>query len=378
MKNWFTIKNEAGEECAEITIFDEIGYWGANAKDFYNELKDIPKDRNIKLRISSPGGSVVEGMAIYNFLKERSEHVTAQVDAMAASIASVIIMAASKIVMPANTTAFIHAPWDIEIGNAAQMRKAADDLDKFGGQIADIYANRTGQSREEIDRIMAEETLLTAAEAKELGFCDEVTDEVAISASCSLKNAHSKVRDHLKKFAATSSRIASGDNPDTKNKTKIMKQVMNALVSAGLLPSAEIEDGEAARLLGEALATRETAANASTERVEQLENELNESKEASASAAVQAAVDAKTIADNDSTRAFWAKAYREDPEGTQAQFKELSDSRKQAAPKAGAEPLKGEGNEPDSLESVRAALAKETNPVKKTELARQARALRNN
>ncbi|MGP4107389.1 head maturation protease, ClpP-related [Virgibacillus sp. L01] len=88
----------------------------------------------INLYINSPGGAVFEGVAIGNMLKRHSAHVNGYVDALAASIASVILMAANTIHMPKNAMLMIHNALNFVIGNATELRKAADDLDRINGQ----------------------------------------------------------------------------------------------------------------------------------------------------------------------------------------------------------------------------------------------------
>ena len=117
MKTFYAFKNVENQEEAEISIFDEIGFWGSNAKDFYAQLKAI-KAKKIVLRINSPGGSVVDGYAIYNMLRSHSATKEVRVDGIAASIASVIAMAGDTIVMPEK--------FDRESGWSQTVRNAKD------------------------------------------------------------------------------------------------------------------------------------------------------------------------------------------------------------------------------------------------------------
>ena len=87
-KSWFTITAKSEAKQAEVYIYDEIGGWGITAKDFASALKAVPKDHKITLRINSPGGSVVDGAAIYNLLAERSASITTKIDGLAASMAA--------------------------------------------------------------------------------------------------------------------------------------------------------------------------------------------------------------------------------------------------------------------------------------------------
>lgn len=181
MKHWFSIQNSASETEATVTIFDEIGYWGINAVDFHREFSAI-KAPVINLEINSPGGSVFDGVAIYNMLKGSGKTINAKVMGIAASIASVILMAADKITMPSNTFLMVHAPSGGVFGTAEEMREMADVLDKISAGLTATYMKRTGKSEDEVKAMLSKDTWLTAAEAKELGFADEVSDAVEATA----------------------------------------------------------------------------------------------------------------------------------------------------------------------------------------------------
>lgn len=176
MKNFYAFKNVDSEEQAGLTIYDEIGFWGVTAKSFHETLKTI-KAKKLMVNINSPGGSVVDGYAIYNMLRAFKGEVTVVVDGIAASIASVIAMAGKKIIMPENALMYIHDPLVGMFGNAEELRKTAEDLDKIKESILSIFEARTGADRAKISAMMADETMMTAKEAKALGFCDEILPE---------------------------------------------------------------------------------------------------------------------------------------------------------------------------------------------------------
>lgn len=177
MKNFFAFKNITEGE-AELSIHDEIGFWGTQAKDFIAQLKGITSN-TLNLHINSPGGSVTDGLAIYNMLRASGKNIVVHVDGIAASIASIIAMAGSSIRMPANTFMFVHEPLvQYASGNAEDLRKLAEDLDKMHNSLTGIYVARTKQDKAKIESLMAEETLLTAQEAFDLGFATEVTPEL--------------------------------------------------------------------------------------------------------------------------------------------------------------------------------------------------------
>lgn len=189
MKSWFKCevkpgaKPEDGEVC-EMSIYDEIGGWGISAKHFIAEIKNS-KAKTVHMRINSPGGSVFEGLAIYNFLKSvKDKTITCQIDGVAASMASIVALAASKISMPTNAYMMIHQPFSgfADGANAGEMRKQADLLDQFAGSLANIYSARSGKTPEECLALMEAETWMDGKTAKEMGFADEVIGEVEMAA----------------------------------------------------------------------------------------------------------------------------------------------------------------------------------------------------
>ena len=114
--SWFRFANKA-EEYAEIFVHDEIGLFGVTSKDFIDELRDVEQGR-IKLHINSPGGSVTDGIAIYNALKSHKATVDVYVDALAASIASVIAMAGDRVIMAPHSRMMIHEAMAVGMGYA--------------------------------------------------------------------------------------------------------------------------------------------------------------------------------------------------------------------------------------------------------------------
>jgi ATP-dependent Clp endopeptidase proteolytic subunit ClpP len=190
---WFTVKNEANSDTAEILIYDQIGkdWWsgdGVGAKDFAESLKAIPATKNILVRINSPGGNVWDGLAIFHQLQARKQYVTCCVDGVAASIASIIALAGKELRMPRNSLFMIHDPTATAMGSAEDMRAAADMLDKHKDVLAGVYESKTGKPLKDIKDKMSEETWFTGDEAKEYGLADTVTDEIALSANFNLSS----------------------------------------------------------------------------------------------------------------------------------------------------------------------------------------------
>ncbi|MCT7313789.1 Clp protease ClpP [Ralstonia sp. CHL-2022] len=186
-RKWYDLKaarNAAGKTVAELRIYDDIGFWGTTAKAFVNELDALAKDADeILVAVNSGGGDVFDGFAIYNALRRYSGKVTARVDGIAASAASLVVMAGDTIVMPENAMMMIHNAWTIAAGDAAQMRKTAELLDKTRDGIVAAYRNKCGLTDDEIVAMMDAETWMTAGEAKDRGFADQIEAPVKLQAS---------------------------------------------------------------------------------------------------------------------------------------------------------------------------------------------------
>jgi ATP-dependent Clp protease, protease subunit len=164
---------EAKEKEATVYIYDEISWFGVDAAVLVKDIAAIEAD-TIHLRVNSPGGSVFDGMAIYNSLKQHKAKVVTHIDGLAASIASIIALAGDEIVAGEGAYMMIHSPWSVVIGDAEDLRKEADLLDKVTGTIAEIYQNKSGMKSDEVLDMMAAETWMTGAEALENHFIDRV------------------------------------------------------------------------------------------------------------------------------------------------------------------------------------------------------------
>ncbi|MBX9392272.1 ATP-dependent Clp protease proteolytic subunit [Streptomyces sp. TRM72054] len=172
-RSWYRISNAASDDEAEVMIYDEVGGWfGCTADDMIAELRQITAPR-MRVRINSPGGSVFEGIAIANALRAHPASVTVQVDAVAASIASVIAMAGDRIEMAPNSMLMIHDASGLCMGNAADMEEMAELLDLISDNIADAYAARAGGTREQWRERMRAETWYLPEDAVENGLADE-------------------------------------------------------------------------------------------------------------------------------------------------------------------------------------------------------------
>jgi len=180
-KKWFNIQGKATDAVAEVYIFDEIGAYGITAQDFISEMKEY-KDTPVNLRINCIGGDVFDGMAMYNIIKKREAKTTAYIEGIAASMGSVIALAADEVVMAENSLFMIHNAWGGAMGEAEDMRKTASILEKISGEIANIYERKTRLSLNRIVEMMDKETWLNASEAYELGFIDLISDSIKVAA----------------------------------------------------------------------------------------------------------------------------------------------------------------------------------------------------
>jgi ATP-dependent Clp protease protease subunit len=166
----------------KIHIDGQIGdNWfgeGVTSKSFKDEVDALGDVAQIDVHISSVGGNVLDGIAIYNYLKQHKASIATYCDSLAASIASIVFLAGDKEKrhMPKGTELFVHDPLTWAMGNAKQFREAADHLDGKKESLVDIYEVETGLSREEISDLMSNETTLSAEVAVEKGFASNVID----------------------------------------------------------------------------------------------------------------------------------------------------------------------------------------------------------
>lgn len=176
------------DDPATLSIYDEIGFWGVQAKDFIKDLSAV-KSKVLNVEINSPGGDVFAGLAIYNALKGSGKEIVVKVMGVAASAASLVMMAGDKRIMPKNTFTMVHNPWSFAMGNADELRETADTLDKIGDSLQATYVAATGQSADKIKELLSKDTWLTAEESLELGFATEVIDDVKAKAAFDMDRA---------------------------------------------------------------------------------------------------------------------------------------------------------------------------------------------
>lgn len=195
-KSWFEITNKA-DNTAEIDINDEIGFFGVTAKDFVTALRSLPKNiDSVTLNINCPGGDCNDGFTIYDAIKALKVPVTANIVGLAASMASVIMLAAKTINIAENGRVMIHRVGGGARGNADDVEAAAKIMRQFENRIVSLYVDRTGRDEAEIRDLMKAEmgTWFFGQEAVDAGFADSVTKGVKAKA---FKNQWAQLFTHL-------------------------------------------------------------------------------------------------------------------------------------------------------------------------------------
>lgn len=218
---------------------DEVIRSETSAKAFREALEAHPNVKQINLYINSYGGSVFEGTAIYNQLKRHPAHKTVYVDGFACSIASVIAMAGDEVVMPRNTLMMIHNMWMGAVGNAGELRKAADDLDVINAAGRQAYLEKAGDKLDEeaLAAMMDAETWLTAEQCLQYGLADRYAEEEAdmSGAAAVLQKANLTLEQRLtvqKSLAAQLRQLTGGPGhatpqPETHVKNSVMALFQN-------------------------------------------------------------------------------------------------------------------------------------------------------
>lgn len=212
-KPMWEIKQQAEPGTLDLYIYgdvegDDYDWWTdeiirseTSANTFREELARHPNVSQINIYINSWGGSVFEGTAIYNQLRRHGAHKTVYVDGFACSIASVIAMAGDEVVMPRNALMMVHNAMMGVFGNASELRKAADDLEKINEAGREAYLQKAGDklTPELIAQMEDDETWLTAEECIRYGLADRYADENAdmSQAAAMLQKANLRLEQRL-------------------------------------------------------------------------------------------------------------------------------------------------------------------------------------
>lgn len=159
----------------DVLLYGEVGsdidsYW-------LDKAFQTIEDKDILLRVNSPGGDVFEGVAVSNVIKHavaHGKHITVAIDGLAASAASYMALTANKVIMNPGSSMMIHDPFALCVGTSDDLRRTAKALDKTRSSIVDLYVLKTGRTPSEVTNAMNDETWFTAREAVEWGLADEL------------------------------------------------------------------------------------------------------------------------------------------------------------------------------------------------------------
>ena len=200
--------------------------WNSSIYDFNYKMRTIKEDEDIELHINSYGGDVFLGIDICNTLRSHKGHVTVVIPGIAASAASIATMGADTVKAYSNSQFMVHNAWTIVAGNAKDLRKAANDLDSIGESVLASYTHRVNANV--MEKLLDEETYLSAIKAKELGLIDEIIDasEVEEVESELFVNKAKEFNNQIKKATAAS---AVEDNEELSKLLSQMQTMQNEL-----------------------------------------------------------------------------------------------------------------------------------------------------
>lgn len=250
---------KTGDGETTIHLYDEIGAFGAGSKEFLADLGKLA-GQHIHLRINSPGGSVVEGTAIYNALRRHEGGLTVHIDSLAASMASVIAMSGNPVYIADNALLMIHNPWTVSMGDSDQLRKEADLLDKLKSTLVNAYKRKSGMEEEEIRSMMDAETWLDAVEAVALGFADAIEEGVAAAATATPE----QLRARFDSFAKGMDQKNSIETPEAPAvETPAIEEPTATVVSESAPEAPAVEPASEAPVVEEAPAIEEPQAKVS-------------------------------------------------------------------------------------------------------------------
>jgi|TARA_Y100000310_G_C20702427_1_gene831104 ATP-dependent protease ClpP protease subunit len=222
MNKFLNLASNADGSTLNISINDDIGdFFGTNSEDVARTLKNNPNVDTINVDINSFGGSLFDGISIFNQLQESSATVNTSVSGVAASAASLIFMAGDNRTMNIGSFLMIHKPSAFSMANADEMRKTADNLDQFQNSIVDIYDAKADATREEINEMVNAETWLSGSDAVDMGFATQQSETPA-----QVENKF----DYAQYLNSYSSKIPKEAEKHFKNyKTNKIQQVLNKL-----------------------------------------------------------------------------------------------------------------------------------------------------
>ncbi|EKI4610916.1 Clp protease ClpP [Staphylococcus pseudintermedius] len=218
----YAFKNEVKDDKVVLTLSGPVAQSSIfadetiNSHDIAEALNDVDKD--ILIRLNSPGGDAFQGIEIYNYLKNHSSHVTVEVTALAASAASIIAMAADELVMSKGASLMIHEAATFTYGNKADVKKTLNALEAVDTSLISIYQEKTGLEAEEIEQLMTAETWFTAKDAVEKGFADKLKDTVETPKETEENSEMDAMKNEIKQLK---NQLANFENSNTQPKKKL-------------------------------------------------------------------------------------------------------------------------------------------------------------
>lgn len=212
-----TVDDEA--RSASINIYGDITSWpwlnsDVSAYNLSKEIEGLDVDQ-IDVYINSYGGEVSEGLAIYNSLKRHKASIKTVCDGFACSISSVIFMAGDERVMNNASLLMIHNAWTYAAGNANELRKEAEDLDKITSASVNAYMEHAAITQEELQTLLDNETWITPQEAMEYGFATSIVGDPAP------KKAAQSVKKSLMKLILAATADDGEEDEDTDDETEM-------------------------------------------------------------------------------------------------------------------------------------------------------------
>lgn len=242
----------------KLKLHGVIGdWWDRNDSGAVTEeIEGVKDGEEIEVHLNSPGGDAFDGVAIFNSLRQHDGPVTIYVDALAASAASLIAMAGDTVIMGLGAMIMVHNPWMITLGDADDHRKSAEMLDKLRDSYVSAYTSKTDKEGEELREMLDDETWMTAEEAVEHGFADEIDEAAEEEASAAALAQHdfskfSKVPADLRekvaawhtRRAAAMSEAPTSTHTGADEMTTTQKNKEGAQSAADSQPQAAVEDG---------------------------------------------------------------------------------------------------------------------------------------
>ena len=378
MKNWYSINKEnvvnikKKKTYRDVFILDEIGGFGTSARNFIRDLQQIDADI-INLHVDSPGGSITDGIAIYNAIRSHPSNVDVYINGMAGSIASIIILAGDRIFIPENSSIFTHLPMvsSLEMPNREDMEESIKMLEQFEKVLANIYMKHTGADLETVTGWMENETFFFGQEAVDVGLATEVVDKIAMVAQYDI----TKYAFH--KSLPQGEVVKQQENKQEETKTmneEIVNEVADEVIEEVEETSAELDESTE-----EAVAVEEVADEVEEE-VEEVEDEVEYEEDAEEALALEKERKEGILALSEkynqsgllNSQVIEALA----GETSVDEFKDIVLEVLAKAPKTEKLNKLNKSNKDTDADALRSAIAECKDPVKKGQLARQLREIR--